>query len=104
MGRESKPELATCSITELGFVRVMAQAPQYGLSIAQARELLLGIKSVTNARFTFVADGNDASHLPSWVRTPKQTTDGHLAQLARSQGAILATFDRKIRGAFLVPL
>jgi len=23
------PELATCSITELGFVRVLAQAPQY---------------------------------------------------------------------------
>jgi hypothetical protein len=26
------PELATCSITELGFVRVLAQAPQYGFT------------------------------------------------------------------------
>jgi hypothetical protein len=25
------PALATCSITELGFVRVLAQAPSYGL-------------------------------------------------------------------------
>src|SRR5215470_12855025 len=35
------PELATCSITELGFVRVLGQAQQYGSSVTQARELLL---------------------------------------------------------------
>ena len=28
--------LATCSITELGFLRVLAQAPGYGFTIAQA--------------------------------------------------------------------
>lgn len=27
------PPLATCSITELGFVRVMVQAPAYGFTI-----------------------------------------------------------------------
>ena len=39
------PELATCSITELGFVRVLAQAPQYGFTIAHARTLLLRLKT-----------------------------------------------------------
>ena len=34
----------TCSITELGFVRVLAQAPQYGFTVAHARALLLRLK------------------------------------------------------------
>lgn len=36
LGAGGAPELATCSITELGFVRVLAQAQQYGFSVAQA--------------------------------------------------------------------
>jgi predicted nucleic acid-binding protein len=36
--------LMTCSITELGFVRVAAQAPAYGFSVQQARTLLLSLK------------------------------------------------------------
>jgi hypothetical protein len=38
-----------------------------------------------------------------WVKTVKQTTDGHLAQLAKANGAILATLDRGIPGAFQIP-
>ena len=30
-------ELATCSITELGFIRVLAHAPQYRVDIEQGR-------------------------------------------------------------------
>ena len=41
LGASDVPQLATCSITELGFVRVLGQAQQYGSSVAQARELLL---------------------------------------------------------------
>jgi predicted nucleic acid-binding protein len=33
--------LLTCSITEIGFVRIAVQATAYGLSVAQARALLL---------------------------------------------------------------
>lgn len=95
--------LATCSITELGFVRILSQAAAYGLTILQARALLLGLKGSTSPHFTFISDGHDASHLPAWVKTPGQITDGHLAQLAKAHGAILATLDRKIPGAFLVP-
>jgi predicted nucleic acid-binding protein len=97
------PDLATCSITELGFVRVLGQAQQYGLSIAQARELLLKVKNSDGLRWSFIADDRDISHLPRWVRTPKQITDGHLAELARANEAVLATLDRRIPTAFVIP-
>jgi predicted nucleic acid-binding protein len=97
------PELATCSITELGFVRVLGQAQQYGSSVAQARELLLELKDSNGMRCTFISDDRDISRLPKWVRTPRQTTDGHLAELAKANGAVLATLDRSIPGAFFIP-
>ena len=103
LGARGDPELATCSITELGFVRVLGQAQQYGASVAQARELLLKVKDSEGVRWIFIPDDHDISHLPRWVRTPKQTTDGHLAELARANEAVLATLDRRIRGVFVIP-
>ena len=103
LGAKGVPELATCSITELGFARVLGQAPQYGLSIAQARELLVKVKNSKRTHWTFIPDDRDISHLPGWVRTPKQSTDGHLVDLSRSHEAVLATLDRRIPGAFVIP-
>ena len=103
LGASGVPELATCSITELGFVRVLGQAQQYGSSVAQARELLLKVKDSDAIHWIFIPDGRDISHLPRWVRTPKQTTDGHLADLARANEAVFATLDRRIPGAFVIP-
>lgn len=97
------PELATCSITELGFIRVLSQAPQYEFSVAQARTSLLRLKKANQLKFTFIPDDHDVSSLPAWVKTAKQTTDGHLSQLAKAKGAVFATLDRGIPGAFLVP-
>ena len=48
------PELLTCSITELGFVRVLAQASQYGISVAQARTLLLRLKATVYFSVIFI--------------------------------------------------
>jgi len=101
---KAAPQLATCAITELGFVRVLAQAPQYGLTLSQARNLLLRLKAADTLRFTFIDDAHDISQLPAWVKTAKQITDGHLAQLARANGAVLATLDARIPGAFLIPV
>lgn len=95
--------LATCSITELGFVRVLAQFPASGLNIDQARKLLLRIKEAADPKVSFILDDHDVSQLPSWVKTPKQTTDGHLAKLASSNGAILATLDTRIPDVHLIP-
>jgi uncharacterized protein len=97
------PPLATCSITELGFVRVLAQVPAYGFTVIQARTLLLRLKKSKIVTFTFLADGHDISHLPSWVKTPKRTTDGHLLELASANVAVLATLDEKIPGAYSIP-
>jgi len=90
-------------MTELGFVRVLAQAPGYAFSTQQARSLLLKLKKNQIIPIDFIADGNDISNLPAWVKTPKQTTDGHLLELAATQGAELATLDRAIPGACLIP-
>src|SRR3982075_2350877 len=87
--------LATCSITELGFVRVLAQAAAYGFTVPQARTLLRRLKEARTPQFVFISDGHDVTQLPAWVKTSKQITDGHLAQLAGANGAVLATLDRR---------
>jgi len=97
------PKFATCSITELGFVRVLAQAPAYGFTVIQARTLLLRLKEARTSRFMFISDEHDISHLPGWVRAPKQITDGHLGALASKNGALLATLDENVPGSYLIP-
>ena len=97
------PQLASCSITELGFVRVLAQAPAYGFTVGQARTLLLRLKEARTSRLTFLPDEHDVSHLPGWVRAPKQITDGHLSKLASAKNAVLATLDQNIPGSYLIP-
>ena len=95
--------LASCSITELGFVRVLAQAPAYGFTVAQACTLLMRLKEARVSRLAFIPDSHDVSHLPDWVKTPKQITNGHLCKLARANGALLATLDENIPGSYLIP-
>jgi predicted nucleic acid-binding protein len=97
------PEVASCSITELGFIRVLAQAPQYDVSVEQARILLTRLKVKKTLKVTFVVDDQEVSKLPAWVKTAKQTTDGHLVQVAKAHGAVLATLDRKIPAALVIP-
>jgi hypothetical protein len=82
---------------------VLAQAPAYGFTVTQARALLLRLKQAGKSRLTFIPDGHDVSRLPSWVRAPRQITDGHLSKLASANGAILATLDENIPGSYLIP-
>ncbi len=93
----------TCPITELGFVRVIAQVPAYRTGVQDARKLLLRLKENQSRPIEFVADSKDIASLPAWVTTPALTTDGYLVQLAKSHGGILATLDRGIPGSFLIP-
>ena len=92
----------TCSITELGFVRVLGNVRTYGMDVMQARNLLRELKSATALRLDFIADGNDVSFLPSWAKKHAQITDGHLVHLAKSNGAVLATLDQGIPGAYII--
>jgi len=100
---QKSPSLASCSITELGFVRVLAQAPVYGFTVTQARTLLLRLKEARISPLAFIPDEHDVSHLPTWVRAPKQITDGHLSKLATANSAVLATLDESIPGSYLIP-
>jgi uncharacterized protein len=93
----------TCSITELGFVRVLGNVRAYGMDVAYAKSLLTELKTRKELQLEFIRDGNDISALPTWVKSPAQTTDGHLLQLASANGAVLATLDEGIPGAFLIP-
>ncbi len=100
---ERKSTFLTCPITELGFIRVASQPAVYALSVKDARDLLQQMKSNPDLPLSFLVDDQDISTLPSWVKTPAQTTDGHLAHLATAHHAVLATLDTNIPGAFLIP-
>ena len=102
---ESKEDvrLATCAITELGFLRILAQASSYNYTIAHGRELLSQLKMTKGLRFSFLADNLGAEDLPSWIKGPRQITDGHLLGLAKAHGAEMATLDERIPGAFVIP-
>lgn len=102
LGIERPSAVFTCSITELGFVRVLAQVRQYGFSVESARELLLRLKKDTTTQLTFIEDANDITHLPDWASTPRQTTDAHLVQLALAHNARLATLDSTLPGAYQI--
>ncbi len=98
-----RPEFATCSITELGFLRIVSQIPAFNVSVEQAKSLLSMLKASRDHDFRFLGDTNDSSKLPAWVKSSKQTTDGHLVELAKSNSCVLATLDERIPGAFLIP-
>jgi uncharacterized protein len=102
MRQQPGPRLATSSITEIGFVRLASQISAYGFTVAQALSALRKMKDAAHARFLFLADDRDASQLPSWVKSPRQITDGHLVALAAAHGAKLATLDEGIPGAYLI--
>jgi len=102
VGLENR-DIATCSITELGFVRVLSNARPYGLSVAEALSLFQGLKSSKNFTLSFIGDHLGAANIPRWVRNSSQLTDGHLLELAASSGAVFATLDANVPGAFLIP-
>lgn len=100
--QNSDTALLTCSISELGFIRVLVQG--YGMSIEVSRDALGRLKRSRLSAFAFVTDDHDAERLPAWVKMGGQITDGHLLELAEAHGAKLATLDQGIPGAFLIPL
>ena len=91
----------TCPITELRFLRVSMQA---GLSrnLDVAQHTLSGMKKSSRVPFDFVPDSVASEKLPPYVRTSAQLTDGYLLQLAKTNGAKLATLDAGIPSALRI--
>jgi len=102
--RVDNTEFVTSPITELGFVRVLSQVPAYGITVENALHLLAKVKETSPVNITFIPDDHGVCLLPAWVKTAKHTTDGHLSQLAKSNGAILATLDENIPDSFVIPV
>jgi predicted nucleic acid-binding protein len=92
----------TCPITEIGFVRVLNQVPQYQVAISDGRALLARLRASRKRQVHFLSDNHGAEQLPQWVKSGRQTTDGHLAELAKSAGARLATLGAGVPGALLI--
>jgi len=91
----------TCSITELGFVRVSVVT---GLQpdIEGAKQALDALKSSSKVRFEIIPDALGAAQLPSFVKKPQSITDGHLVELARQNSVRLVTLDRSIPGSLFI--
>lgn len=93
--------LLTCSITELGFIRVLTQLPEANVTIALCRNLLSTMKE--ERKMVQIPDSRSAVNLPEWVVKPSQCTDGHLKELAKVNDAVLATLDEGIPDVLLIP-
>jgi uncharacterized protein len=92
--------LATCAITELGFLRIASGGSKMALSLKHAKEELYRFKQLY--RPVLLGDELPGDVLPEWVSKSKHTTDGHLVELARRHYAVFATLDTGIPGALLV--
>ena len=95
------PRFATCSIVDLGFIRIAGGRAGLAENLMVARTDLRRLKHELNLRM--LGDELDGNQLPDWVSKSKQTTDGHLLELATSHDALFATLDTGIPGAVLIP-
>ena len=95
--------LLTSAIPQLGFVRVSVQRSGGQVTLAQAGEVLSGMLQSLGAVHHFLADDRESLQWQAWCRDAAQTTDAHLLALAAANGAELATLDRGIPGACLIP-
>jgi predicted nucleic acid-binding protein len=91
----------TCSITEIGFVRVSVIT---GLQpdIMTAKQALDALKSSSKIRFELIPDDLGVAQLPAFVKKPQAITDGHLLELARKNSMQLVTFDQGIPNALYI--
>lgn len=91
----------TCSITEIGFVRVSVVT---GLQadIARAKQALAALKSSSKVGFKLIADDLGVARLPAFVKGPQSITDGHLLELAQKHSVRLVTLDRGIPGSLFI--
>jgi predicted nucleic acid-binding protein len=88
----------------LGFVRVSVQRTGGRVSPAEAGRVLAGMLASLGARHSFLPDDQRATDWPDWCQGAGQTTDAHLVSLATRHQAKLATLDRAIPDAFVIPL
>ena len=85
-------EIATCPISQLGFLRISTNPKALNAEMTTTRQLLDAFLQKRGAQF--VAD--DLPPLKSPAKRSEQVTDRYLAELASSKGMKLATLDAGI--------
>ena len=93
-------KLATCPITELGFVRVSVNG--YGADLPNAREMLRSFLETYKPQFIPCDISALSGEQPASV---SKTTDFYIANLAEKHGLKFATLDERIehKSAFVIP-
>jgi len=86
-------ELATCAITELGFLRISTHPRALNSDMASARKLLESFLHQNSVKFLPI----DLPALQSRAPNSDSVTDLFLAEFAHSKGCRFATLDRRIR-------
>lgn len=100
---DRRTRLVTSAIPQLGFVRVSVQRGGGQVSPDLAGGILAGMLRVLGKSHRFLPDDREAVQWPSWCNGAARTTDAHLLALAKAHGLELATLDKGIPGAFLIP-
>ncbi len=95
MELKGRSGIATCPLTQLGFLRIVT-SPSFSslsLDVPEAHRLLNAITSLPHHEFW--PDDLSASSLNlSGVRGHKQWNDAYLLALAKQRNGIVATFDK----------
>ncbi len=89
---DSVGSFATCSVTQMGFIRV-SMGPGYGASFADAQRVLRAMVEMPTHRF--VADKTTVDSLPE-LASHRDVSDAHLVQLATTNDLKLATLDESL--------
>lgn len=84
--------LATCPLSELGFLRISTHPKAFGATMADARKLLQDFLSKHGAEFVEA----DLPALESKANKSEEVTDSYLADLAGGKNLKLATLDHDI--------
>lgn len=101
--RKGGEVLLTSAIPQLGFVRVSVQRTAGQITPSVAGRVLSGMLLSLGAAHEFIPDEQESCHWPAWCQAASRTTDAHLLALAKAHGAELATLDKEIPGALIIP-
>jgi len=85
--------LATCPLSELGFLRISTNPKAYNLSMAIARQALEAFVKAHQVEFVPA----DLPAIESGAHKSEAVTDSYLAELADRRGMKLATLDTGIK-------
>ena len=85
-------DLATCPLSEIGFLRISTNPKALGATMPDARKLLEDFCSKHSVEFVPA----DLPALKSLARKSEEVTDSYLAELAASKAMKLATLDSGI--------